>query len=231
MVKTDGPIPHAPITGHRGATTLDFKWTMSTDHSTGNRIIEGIAYNAAIKGERRRVTCSDKTWYEGNDDVFYWDEAIRWTVDELKGMDMRGTPIRMMHEEEEDLPAVGKVCHNFVDDNGDLHIVAELFADTKLGKRAIEMMDEGICEEISIGYPLHRDKFTQQVYHSGVDEFSLVDVAHFRGCRVGVKASDHSDNKRKEGPRTIYRVVRASKRGEFVFFHFRIWGAIRVFEK
>lgn len=99
---------------HRGQTVLPVKWNV-IKNVDGSRFVEGIAYNAAIRGERRRVTCSDKTWHDPDDDVFYWDEAIRWTVDELKGMDLYGLPMRMMHEPEEKLPSIGQVTNNFMD--------------------------------------------------------------------------------------------------------------------
>lgn len=108
--------------------------------------------------------------FDPDDDVFYWDEAVRWTVDELSKLDLTGKPIRMMHADEDELPAVGSILHNFMDNSGHLHIVAEISGDDKYGQAAISLVDNGTCHELSIGYPLDRDPVTKVVYHSDVDE-------------------------------------------------------------
>jgi|WetSurMetagenome_2_1015567.scaffolds.fasta_scaffold00112_34 hypothetical protein len=197
--------------GFRGTTVLPVTWTVVRNEH-GDRHIEGIAYNAAIKGERRRITCSDEVWNDSDEDVFYSDEAVRWTVGQLNKMKLYGTPIRFMHKDR--LPSVGKIMSNFVDSQGNLHIVATIKGDTKYGRKAIEFVDSGECHELSVGYGLHRDKHSKEVTHGNIDEVSIVPEAHFRGCQVNVKAgrsgqSTTESQKPRQAPYTIFRAVRA----------------------
>lgn len=195
------------VTGFRGTTVLPVKWSVVQNES-GDRFIEGIAYNAAIVGDRRRITCSDAVWHSPDEDVFYSDEAVRWTVSELQALKLSGTPMRFMHEGK--LPAVGKVVENFVDHDGHLHIVAKLRGDTKYGRKAIEFVDSGECHELSVGYPLVRNHRTREVKRAGIDEVSLVPEAHFRGCKVSIKAG-RSEVVQRVAPYTIFRAVRAGE--------------------
>lgn len=94
-----------------------------------------------------------------------------------------------------------------------MHIIAEIPADTILGKAAISLIDNGTCDHLSIGYPLERNPVTKEVSHRGVDEISFVDIPHFRGCNVSVKAN----RKNREAPDpmapySFYRKVQAGKR-------------------
>jgi hypothetical protein len=207
------PVGVGAITDRRGQTVLPISWkTIKTDIQ-GNRLVEGIAYNAAIRGERTRVTCSDKVWNDPDDDVFYWDEAIRWTVNELEGMDLWDVPMRIQHTEEEVLPSVGKILENFVDSDGHLHIVAEVPCDSDLGKAAISLIDNGTCAEFSVGYGLYRDPVTKEVKHGDIDEVSFVTQAHFRGCKVGVRAGKRDGPANTQAPYTAYRTVRGGAGG------------------
>jgi hypothetical protein len=199
------------IVEHRGHTVLPVSWKVIRDDITGTRTIEGIAYNAAIKGERRRVTCSDKTWNDPNDDVFYHDEAVRWTVAQLEKMDLYDVPMKAVHSEKEDLPPVGTIVTNFIDKNGDLHIIGEVPDDTELGKAVISMIDNGACSELSVSYPLDRDTRTGEVFHGAISEVSFVPLGHFRGCKVNIRAGKKTSNRPPTAaPYTIYRTVRAA---------------------
>ena len=214
------PLPE--IEGHRGHTVMPVKWN-AVKEQNGTRYIEGVAYNAAIKGERQRVTCPDEVWNHPDDDVFYWDESIRWTVDELASMDLYGVPMRVQHDTSDDLPSVGSIIHSFVDSEGNLRIVAEVPAGpgNEYGNAMATLIDNGTCSDLSISYPLERDPHTQVVRHGPVDEVSFVTEGHFRGSRVTVRAS----NKRSQGdmpnsrrsdpskPYTWFRVVRAKYSG------------------
>jgi hypothetical protein len=201
-------MPLGSVTGFRAHTVVPVDWKVVNDEH-GNRYIEGIAYNAAIKGERRRVTCSDKVWNDPDEDVFYGDEAVRWTVQELDKMKLTGIPLRVQHKDK--LPAVGRVLDNWVDRDGNLHILGELDGTTKYGRTAISLVDSGACHELSIGYPLTRDPVSKEVSRLGVDEISIVTEAHFRGCKVNVKAASASDKEpARVAPYTIFSAVRAT---------------------
>lgn len=203
------------IIGHRGQTVLPVRWNVVKEVN-GSRIIEGIAYNAAIHGERRRVTCSDKVWFDPDEDVFYWDEAIRWTVDELRGLNLHGVPLRIQHQPNEDLPAVGYIVDNFVDSDGHLHIIGEIpnnGPDDYYARAAISLIDNGACQELSVGYPLERNPKTKEVTHLGIDEVSFVTEAHFRGCKVNVRANKGRTlpDDFTSAPYTSYTTVRAAR--------------------
>jgi len=197
-------MPLGSVTGFRAHTVVPVDWQVVNDEH-GNRYIEGIAYNAAIKGERRRVTCSDKVWNDPDEDVFYGDESVRWTVRELQQMKLEGVPLRVQHKDR--LPAVGRILDNWVDGDGNLHILGELDGSTKYGRTAISLVDSGACHELSIGYPLMRDPVSKEVSRMGVDEISIVTEAHFRGCKVNVKASKETP---RIAPYTIFSAVRAA---------------------
>jgi len=204
------------ISGRRGHTVFKANWRF-IEEKDGSRFVEGIAYNAAIRGERKRVTCSDDVWHCPDDDVFYWDEAIRWTVNELSQMDLTGKPFRIQHASSEELPPAGWIVHNYMDDRGNLRIIAEIPNDGPYGTAAINLMDNGTCEEFSVGYPIERDPVTKVVTLSPIDEVSMVNEAHFRGCRAAIKAhkrsGDNTSQQKLSAPYTTYRVVRASKEG------------------
>lgn len=125
-------------------------------------------------------------------------------------MDLNGTPMRLMHSDEEELPPVGEILHNFLDNSGNLHIIAEIPGNDEYGRAAISLVDNGTCHELSVGYPLKRDPLTRVVSHGKIDEISFVDQAHFRGCKVNVKAGKR-EKKTKAAPYTSYRVVRAGR--------------------
>ena len=203
------PMPQGDVTGFRGTTVLPVKWTLVQDEH-GDRYIEGIAYNAAIDGERRRITCPDNVWDNPDEDVFYSHEAVRWTTRELKAMKLYGTRMCFMHKNR--LPSVGKIVDNHVDSEGNLRIVAKLYGNTKYGKKAIEFLDSGACQELSVGYQLTRNDVTKEVSRGLIDEVSLVPEAHFRGCKVNVKAGRKGQPKeRLVAPYTFFRAVRAGE--------------------
>lgn len=200
-------MPVGDVTGFRGTTVLPVKWTV-VENEHGDRYIEGIAYNAAIDGERRRITCPDNVWNNPDEDVFYSHEAVRWTTRELKAMKLYGTRMCFMHKNR--LPSVGKIVDNHVDKDGNLRIIARLYADTKYGKKAIEFLDSGACQELSVGYGLTRNDWTKEVSRGAIDEVSLVPEAHFRGCKVNVKAGRKGQpEERRVAPYTFFRAVRA----------------------
>jgi len=122
-------------------------------------VFENVATTiiTAAKGERRRVTCSSEVWNNPDEDVFYGDEAVRWTEGELRAMRLHGIPLRVLHT---DLPPVGMVIDNWVDNAGHLHIFGELYGNTEYGRTAIGYLDSGACHELSIGYPISRDRTT-----------------------------------------------------------------------
>jgi len=199
-----------PVSGHYGNTSFPVKWHIIKEQD-GSRLIEGIAYNAAIPGERRRVTCSEKTWNDPDDDVFYWDEAVRWTVDELKKLDLVGKPLRVQHQPDEELPSVGEIVANYVDNEGHLHIIGNVPAGNKFQNAVISLIDNDVISDLSIGYPLERNKKTGEVVHLGVDEVSFVTDGHFRGCKVSLKANERKPGPDlSKGPFSFFRVVRAS---------------------
>lgn len=173
----------------------------------GSRQIWGIAYNAANHGERKRVTCSEEVWNNPDNRVFYADESVCLTVDELRGLDLRGVPMRVQHKT--DLPPVGQILGNWVDKEGRLWIHAEVPSDTPYHRAMIGMIDNGTCSDLSISYGVERNPETGEVYHDSVDEISFVAEGHFRGCRVGVKASNSTFDK-VPAPRTEFRFVIAS---------------------
>ncbi len=88
-----------------------------------------------------------------------------------------------------------------------------MYADDAYGKKVVEFLDNGTFEELSIGYPLYRDPKTKIVSRLGIDEFSLVDEAHFQGCRVNFKANRSNSVEMLPKPGTIYRRVMAGKLG------------------
>lgn len=205
---------NGPVTDHRGQTTVPVKWNVVREQN-GTRYIEGIAYNAAIEGERRRVTCSDKVWNDPDQEVFYNDESVRWTVDELKELDLHGVPMRVQHRP--DMPPVGTILHNYLDSKNRLRIVAEVPAgrENAYGNAIASLIDNDSCSELSIGYPLERNPVTHEVRHMGVDEVSFVTDGHFRGCRVNVKASRGQPD-RRAGRRTEFRAVRKEEKAKKV---------------
>jgi hypothetical protein len=203
-------MPLGDVQGFRGTTVLPVKWSIVRDEH-GDRFIEGIAYNAAITGQRRRITCSDEVWNNPDEEVFYSDEAVRWTVGELKALRLYGTPLKFMHQGR--LPAVGKVVDNSVDKDGNLHIVGRLYGSTGYGQKAIQFLDSGDCHELSVGYALTRNDHTKEVERGTIDEISLVPEAHFRGCKVNVKAGRKhmGEDPGRQAPYSYFRVVRAGK--------------------
>src|SRR5208283_6040108 len=111
------------------------------------------------------------------------------------------------------LPSVGKIVDTHVDSEGNLRIVARLDASTKYGKKAIEFLDSGECQELSVGYGLTRNDVTKEVSRGKIDEVSLVPEAHFRGCKVNVKAGRKGQpQERLVAPYTFFRAVRAGER-------------------
>jgi hypothetical protein len=190
------------VTGYRAHTVVPVNWKVLSDEH-GNRYIEGIAYNAAIKGERRQVTCSDEVWHNPDEDVFYGDESVRWTVDELKSLNLKGVPIRVQHSGK--LPKVGSILKNWVDPDGNLHIRGAIPGDSDYGRAAISLVDSGACQELSISYPLLRNPRTHEVSRMGVDEVSIVTDAHFRGCKVMVRAGK---KEARTAPYTLFSAVR-----------------------
>lgn len=197
------------VVAHRGTTTVQIEWKLikSTD---GNRLFEGIAYTAGIKGNRKRVTCSDQVWDNEDDNVFYHDESVRFTVDELSRMNLFGTPIRIQHST--DLPAIGQIVHNWTDKKtGYLHILGEIPNDSRYGQAAISLIDNGTCSELSISYPLERNPETMEVTHLPVDEVSVVTKGHFDNCRINIRASKRQNHK-PPAVITNFRTVKASER-------------------
>jgi len=200
-----------PRKGLRGTSHLKVgEWkAVPNNNPAKSRVFMGIAYNAAIDGKRNRTTCPDDVWYNDDEDVFYEDEAIAWERGELEAQNLQRKPIRLMHKDAHEFPAVGQIHHNFVDSDGNLVIVAEIPCDSPAQERLIKWFDEGKCDELSIGYELLRDPRTHEVYHGDIDEVSLVTEAHFRGCRALVKAGRKSEaNATEKRFTTEYRRVR-----------------------
>ncbi len=214
---------------HRGTTVIPIQWKLIKEVN-GNRVFEGIAYTAGIKGHRKRVTCSDQVWNSPDDNgktslafpfgflsfflserlvkVFYHDESVRFTVDELSRMNLMGKPIRIQHNTT--LPQVGQIVHNWTDkQTGYLHILGEIPATSKYGQAAISLVDNGTCSELSISYPLERNPATKEVSHLEVDEVSIVTKGHFDNCRINIRASKSQNHKTQE-PRTEFRTVKAN---------------------
>jgi len=207
-------MPVGDVKGFRGTTVLPVKWAIVRDEH-GDRYIEGVAYNAAIKGERRKITCSDDVWKNPDEDVFYSHEAVRWTVRELKAMNLYGTRLCFMHKAK--MPSVGKVIYNEVDEDGNLRIIGRLFRGTGPGRKAIEFLDSGLCQELSVGYELMRNDATKEVIRGKIDEISLVPEAHFQGCKVhitaGRKKSLAEDTTEKpQAPYTVFTAIREGER-------------------
>ena len=190
---------------HRGTSIVPVNWTIVTD-TEGNRSVTGIVYNAALKKPRRRITCSDEVWESDSQDVFYSDESVLLSVDQLTEMDLEGTPLRVQHDE--DLPPVGEILANWVDGNGDLHILGEVPNDSKYNQAVINLIDSDICSDLSISYPLERDPYTKEVTHLKVDEVSFVNQGHFPGCKVRIKASKRQNHKPGRIS-TVFRTVKA----------------------
>lgn len=193
MPNTSGAVPRE---GNRGTTHLhvgQWKPVANKNGPSGSRVFMGIAYNAAIDGERSRTTCPDDVWFNDDEDVFYEDESIAWERRELEAQNLQHKPIRLMHKDAKDYPAVGTIHSNFVDSDGNLVILAEIPCNSPAQERLIKWFDEGKCDELSIGYELLRDPRTHEVYHGDIDEVSLVTEAHFRGCRALVKAGRKSE--------------------------------------
>jgi hypothetical protein len=205
------------VTGFQAQTRVKVDWKILPPDeraAAGVRYIEGIAYNAAIKGERRRVTCSLSVWCNPNEDIFYGDESVRWTEAELRELNLKGVPLKPLHHPT--LPPVGHVVRNWVDPAGHLHICGELDGSTAYGKQMIEFLDDGVCHELSIGYPLWRDDATGEVSRLGVEEISIVPQAHFRGCKVNIQAASAAGGGKAqpeapELPYTLFQAVRAGK--------------------
>lgn len=196
----------------RGTTTIPIHWKELVDAvdsgaTPGSRQIWGIAYNGANKGERKRITCSEEVWNNPDNRVFYADESVCLTVDELRALDLTGVPMRVQHKT--DLPPVGQILGNWVDDQGRLWIHAEVPNESRYHASMIRMIDDGTCSDLSISYGVERNPDTGEVYHDKVDEISFVTEGHFRGCRVGVKASNSTFDK-VPTPRTEFRFVSAS---------------------
>jgi hypothetical protein len=213
---TQRDMPLGDVTGFRGTTVFPVAWTVVRNEH-GDRFIEGVAYNAAIKGERRRITCSDAVWNNPNEDIFYSDEAVRWTVRELQAMRLYGTRMCFMHQGR--LPSVGTIVDNSVDGQGNLHIIARLHGNTAYGRKAIEFVDSGACHELSVGYELTRNENTKEVSRGNIDEVSLVPEAHFRGCKVNIKAGRAAGTlEPRQAPYTFFRAVRAGKK-----VYVRVW--------
>lgn len=170
-----------------------------------SRFFEGIAYNVALK-ERRTVTCSDAEWNEPDEEIFYRNDAVRYTRAELEKVDLTGTPLCVQHLKK--LP-IGTVWHNWLDSQGHMHIIGEVFNDGNLGDGVIRNIDNGVLTDLSLGYILRRNPKTGQVSHKGIDEVSLCTESFFRGCEVSVTASKKQKHKTPVFSPT-FRVVNAS---------------------
>lgn len=188
------PIGWKDLVKHSGATP-------------GARQVWGIAYNGANPGQRKRVTCSDEVWNNPDNRIFYADESVCLTVDELKALDLAGVPMRVQHDT--DLPPVGVILGNWVDKQGRLWIHGEVPNESRYHESMIQLIDSGRCSDLSISYGVERNPETGEVYHDKVDEISFVTEGHFRGCRVGVKASNSTFDK-VPAPRREFRFVIAS---------------------
>lgn len=194
---------------HRGTTSIAVDWQRTEDTKDGRRLIYGVAYTGAIKDRTRKtVKCSLDTWESDDDNVFYSDESVRWTDAELRKLDLHGLPMWVQHSDK--LPAVGQVVWNHVNKDGDLCIVSEVPRTNKYQEAVIELIDSGVCADLSISYPLTRNDDTGVVSHGFPDEISFVSKGHFPRCRVGVKASKSPEHK-VPPMRTSYRVVKARK--------------------
>lgn len=85
--------------------------------------------------------------------------SIRWTVDELRRMNLVGVPLHVSHDTEE-LPPVGKVLSSYIDDKtGNLHIIGEIRGNDVVGQTMIDMLDKARLLELiqfntSLGGPL-----------------------------------------------------------------------------
>jgi hypothetical protein len=206
-------MPGGKVTGLKAQTHVEVKWKILPPEqrdAAGVRYIEGIAYNAAIKGQRRRVTCSLDVWCNPNEDVFYGDESVRWTESELRELNLEDIPLKPLHHPK--LPPIGRVVGNWVDPSGNLHIMGELDGTSTYGKQMISYLDSGACHELSIGYELWRDDVTGEVSRLGVKEISMVPIAHFRGCKVNIQASKGDAAAPPALPYTIFEAVREGKK-------------------
>jgi hypothetical protein len=202
-------IDGAEVRSARGTTTIPITWQPLTagPGSEKSRQIWGIAYNGALQRERTRITCSEEDWNNPDNRVFYSDESVCMTVDQLRSLKLAGTPMRVQHKT--DLPPVGEILDNWVDKEGRLWIHAEVPADTPYQTEMIKLIDNGHCSDLSISYGVERDPDTGEVFQLPVDEISFVTEGHFRGCRVGVKASN-AKNDMIPTAKTTFRFVNAS---------------------
>jgi hypothetical protein len=182
------------------------QWKVTETRQDGSRIIEGVAYNRGMK-ERRSAHCSQEVWDSDDPDIFYNDESIRFTIQELRDMDLMGTPLCIHHQEE---LKVGEILHNWVDRNtGDLHIVAELDGKSKLSAGMITQVDNGVLSGLSMGYGNIRHMGTGIVEERRVDEISLCTDPFYDRCEVKVRASKGAAYLQKPA-RTSIKFVKAT---------------------
>lgn len=173
------------------------------------RYIYGVAYNAGIK-ERRTTRCSAQAYHSNDPDIFYSDEAVRYTYDELRALNLEGKPICVHHHPE---LRIGTIIWNKVDDRGDLRIIAEISDETHLGRAMIKEIDNGTLGGLSVGYTNVIDPQTRKIEHKIFDEVSVVVEPHFPNCTVAVRASKKSDYK-SPAPLLSFKVVKAAAKME-----------------
>lgn len=165
--------------------------TMSNDD---HAFIYGIAYNVALK-ERRTTRCSAP--HDSDPEVFYMDEAIRWTQDELRNINLRGKPICIEHDPGK---RAGTILEHWVDERGDFRLVARIDASTREGRAIVEAIDSGRMRGLSVGYINQMDPRTGRVTAKEFEEISLCETPHFSGCGVAVRASKKSPYKYSQIP-------------------------------
>lgn len=102
---------------------------------------------------------------------------------ELRGLDLRGTPVKAEHTGEN----VGTVVSSFIDTQGRLHTVMRIDESSVEGALAAGFVRDGIAADLSLGYSVdvrHSEPGRLQAGEKKVLEVSLVRKGARRGCHI-----------------------------------------------
>ena len=139
----------------------------STDTTKKRATIEGRLYQGVLVADHKRA---------------------RYTVAELKALELCGKPLLFEHDEE--VGQIGTITSNRVDGDGWLWITASLFSPEDLGgEEALpaqmrDMLRSGYLRDLSIGYHAPLDEQTGRCGTKTFDEASLVRRGKYKGTSL-----------------------------------------------
>ena len=155
------------------------------------RMVMGTAYNHAIP-TNRSISRVGVAAAQATDQSSYTDPAIALTSDQLSGLSLNGLPLCLEHDKN---AVIGRVLMNWVDEKGDMQIVAEIDGETSSGQQVIDLVDKGQLGSFSVGYDVVMDEKTGNVARKEMHEISVVREPYFEGCNIQVRASKQKQAK------------------------------------